>query len=344
MALTRSFIRDAATTPLDARLANMALIVANGDGTPRTGVLETRSGIVTALGTMHVAVAAATFATSKGRADGVAIFANDGPVNVAIPAAPASNSRIDVIWVKHNDTETGDANSQPTFGVTSGAAAASPTKPGIPTGALELATLRVYAGTTAADGGSNTLTETYRMTTTQGGVVPFRTKTDLDLWTNAADGQLAIALDDASGAALYMWNGVAWKRSSRVLAKVSTVPAVQSGIVADTNITGASVTFDLPVAGDVRVSGGIQIYGTPTSAAAVIRVKEGTTIHREITRMANSSPGAAATSSYLDFETVVALAAGTHTLRLTIERAVGTNVTVSPTATSPTQLVAEILD
>ena len=200
MTLTRGFIRDAAMTPLDARLMNMAGLVCNNDGSPRTGVLGNAgttptAGIVSTLATMNVAIAAAEFATSKGKADGVPIFTNNGVVNVAIGAAPASNSRIDVIYVKHNDNTTGDANALPIFGVLAGTAAASPTKPGpIPTGALELATLRVYAGTTATNGGSNLLTNTYQMTAARGAAVPFRTIAERDAWTNPVDGQLAFVL------------------------------------------------------------------------------------------------------------------------------------------------------
>ena len=185
MTLTRGFIRNAVTTPLDARLMDMAQIVGNNDGSPRPGVLDGDGRtLVTALATMNVAVAAADFVTTKGTADGVAIYTNDGTVNVAIAAAPASNSRIDVIWTRHQDSTTGDGASTPIFGVTAGAAAASPTKPAIPTGALELATLRVYSGTTAANGGANTLTNTYQMTASRGGMVVVRTTAELTAWTN----------------------------------------------------------------------------------------------------------------------------------------------------------------
>lgn len=184
MTLTRGFVRNAVTTPLDARLMDMAQIVGNNDGSPRPGVLDGDGRtLVTALATMNVAVGQADFVTTKGTADGVAIFTNDGTVNVAIAAAPASNSRITVIWVKHNDNTTGDANSLPVFGTTDGAAAASPTKPAIPTGALELATLRVYSGTTAANGGANVLTNTYQMTASRGGMVVVRTLAELTAWT-----------------------------------------------------------------------------------------------------------------------------------------------------------------
>lgn len=198
MALTKGFARNNAKTPLDQRLADMATIVSNLNGSPYVGVLGgANASIVSTTGTMNVSVAAAEFVTSKGKADGVMIFTNDGSVNVLIGAAPASNSRIDVIWVKHFDDTTGDTAGQflPLFGVTAGVAAASPTKPAIPTGALELATLRIYSGTVATNGGANTLTNTYRMTAGRGGVVTFRTATERDAWTTPVPGQLAYLAD-----------------------------------------------------------------------------------------------------------------------------------------------------
>lgn len=213
MALTRSFIRNAAMTPLDARLMNMAMITCNADGTPRPGVLsQSAANIVTALATMAVAVTAAEFVTTKGKADGVAVFTNDGTVNVAIPAAPASNSRIDVVWVKHEDSTTGDGASLPIFGVTAGVAAAAPAKSAIPTGALELATLRVYSGTTAANGGANILTNTFQMTSMRDGAVSFRTRAEMDAVTTLPVGQLATVATDANAAlrGLWIFDGTRW--------------------------------------------------------------------------------------------------------------------------------------
>lgn len=201
MTLTRGFIRNAVTTPLDARLMDMAQIVCNADGSPRTGIMgaATPSAVGT-LGTMNVAIFANEYVVSKGKADGVVVLTNDGTVNVAIAAAPGSNSRIDVIYVKHNDNTTGDANSLPIFGAVTGTAAASPTKPALPTGALELATLRVYTGTSATNGGSNTLTQTAAFTASRGGTVPFRTKAELVGWTTApAYAEATVIADGTSG-------------------------------------------------------------------------------------------------------------------------------------------------
>lgn len=247
MALSKSFIRNAAMTPLDARLANMAQMVCNADGSPRTGVVgNPGANIVATTATMNVTIAAAEFATSKGKADGVAVFTNDGSTNVAIAAAPASNSRIDVIWVKHFDDTTGDTAGQflPLFGVTAGTAAASPTKPAIPTGALELATLRVYSGTTATNGGSNTLTNTYQMTSSRGGVVPFRNFADLSAWTTPQEGQLAY--DIATGT-LWRDTPAGWVSDTTKIVPTAvsgTGAAIVNGDVVLTNATG---TFNIAI-------------------------------------------------------------------------------------------------
>lgn len=197
MTLTRGFARNAATTPLDTRLMDMATVVCNADGSPRAGVIGGHApAIVAATATMNVTVAAAEFITTKGKSDGVMRFTNDGTVNVLIGNAPASNSRIDVIYVKHNDNTTGDATSTPVFGVQAGTAAASPVKPAIPTGALELATIRVYSGSTATNNGGNVLTNTYAMTAARGGTVPFRDATERAAWANPVLGQKAFQIND----------------------------------------------------------------------------------------------------------------------------------------------------
>ena len=248
MALTRGFIRNAVTTPLDARLMNMASIVADADGTPRAGVLGFNDSLVTPLATMHVAVAAAEFATSKGKADGVAIFTNDGVTKVAISPAPASSSRITSIWVKHNDDTTGDANALPIFGTTDGAAAASPAAPAIPTGALELARLRVYSNTTAANGGANTLTQTYRMTAARGGVVHFRTRAELNAWSTAQYGQRAYVINTSES---FVFGTSGWYRFATMPKAAADwrvgADWVRSADIADMSSSGF-VTFRLNIA------------------------------------------------------------------------------------------------
>lgn len=277
MALTRGWIRNAATTPLDARLLSMALVVATDTaGNPRPGVLGPANvNIVTATGTMSVNVAAAEFATTKGKGDGVTIFTNDGTVNVAIGAAPGSNSRIDVVWVKHNDNTTGDADSLPVFGVTAGTAAASPVPAAIPTGALELAQVRIYAGTTATNGGSNTVTQTYQCTAARGAPVSFRTKAALDAWTTAQSGQLAF---ETQGNALYRRNGSAWVIVTDVAFSSSQVTVSTAGTVTNASAMGAltsvSITTSVTaaVATKARVSLSFRYVGGGTGTGSVLGV------------------------------------------------------------------------
>jgi len=253
---------------------DLGRIVSNADGTARTGILgSTPSGLLTALGTMSVSIAAAVFAVSRSRQDGVVIFANDGTAAVPISPAPVSNSRITSIWVKHNDNTQGDADALPVFGTTDGAAAASPVAPAIPTGALELAQLRVYAGTTAANGGSNTLTETYRMTAAQGGVVAVRDAAELAAFA-AANGTLAVIV--SSGVMLRRTAG-AWK-----VAGGSSFPAAQAiGAGSATIGTGmnplpagpaASLAVTAPVACRAKVTLMFRYSSTGNGSGVVLGV------------------------------------------------------------------------
>lgn len=75
---------------------------------------------------------------------------NVGSTNVALTAAPVSNSRYDLVYVRVNDaTAGGPAGDNAAFGVLAGTAAASPTVPTTPTSAIALATVLRTAGDTS---------------------------------------------------------------------------------------------------------------------------------------------------------------------------------------------------
>jgi microcystin-dependent protein len=66
---------------------------------------------------------------------------------VTIAAAPGSQSRIDLVYVRINDPNAGGpAGNNFTFGVVTGTAAASPTVPALPTSAIPLATVLIAVG------------------------------------------------------------------------------------------------------------------------------------------------------------------------------------------------------
>ena len=58
--------------------------------------------------------------------------------SVTTTAGPSSGSRIDVVYALPQDPSQGDASADVILGVVNGTAASSPTKPGVPTGAVEL--------------------------------------------------------------------------------------------------------------------------------------------------------------------------------------------------------------
>lgn len=309
MALTKGYIRNAATTPLDVRLMDQARLVQNADGSTRTGVLGALPTLVTATATttpMTVNVAAAPLVASRAVGDGAVVYSNDGVVAVTIPAAPGANSRIDVIWTRHQDDTAGDAAGLylPIFGVTSGAAAASPTEPAIPTGAVKLATLRIYAGTTATNGGANVLTQAYQMTAAQGGVVPFRTLVDLKAWTTAADTQLAAILGKHG---VWQWDLAAatWRPQFPIVGEYNyQVPVLNNG--AATALASAP-TLAAGLSSDV-----VAEVLTPKVGGWTV-LKEG--LYRMEARVTSAVGGSAQSINHRAFADIVA---GGRALRLNI--------------------------
>lgn len=180
--------KSAATDADDTRYLFSGLVACNVDGSPRGGVLSPAGvNIVNSTATMNVSVA--RFQGAAVRDGGVVLLANDGAANVLLDAAPGANSRIDVIYAKQNDSSATvtvpDANNIPMLSFVKGTAGAVPVKPTLPIGALELATVLIPADATATNSGGVVITQTAPFTASAGGVVPFRTKSDMDLWTTA---------------------------------------------------------------------------------------------------------------------------------------------------------------
>jgi hypothetical protein len=160
----------------------------------RTGVLPSAGWSTLITGTaatapMTVAIAAFQAVTSRGTADG----ARMGPVQdvattVNIAAAPGTNSRIDLIYVKENDADatvpSPDGSTGGVIGVVTGTAAVTPSKPALPVGGEEIGTVTVAAGATATNGTG--VSNTARATVMRGGIVPVRSG---DATVGAYDGQ-----------------------------------------------------------------------------------------------------------------------------------------------------------
>lgn len=243
MALTRSFpTQHPSGLPItDTRRVTAGLVARNADGTPRPGVFPAHTNpLVTGRASMGYDVAPFVAATSRINT-GVELVANDAVTVVPTTAAPAANSRIDVIWVRSQFVQHADANNDVVFGVAQGAAAPVPTKPAIPAGALELATAEILSTTTTT--AAVVITQTHPFTSTAGSVVPFRNAVELLAWTapNGAEAR------DLSTGLVYERSGGAWVVSQP--GSTLIVPSSVSGTGLTVSPKGEVVATNMPTAG-----------------------------------------------------------------------------------------------
>jgi len=182
MAQQYSFPGPSALTDQYAARKDLAgLILRSVTGVPRTGILPRHvNALVSARTDMQVDVAA--FEAVAVQFGGTILLANDAVAQVTIATAPASNSRIDVVYVKQNENAAPatDADNSLQLTVATGIPAASPSKPSIPTGAVELATVLMPAGKTATNQSGVVITQTFQYTTLTGGILYCRTTAEMN--------------------------------------------------------------------------------------------------------------------------------------------------------------------
>lgn len=277
-------------SPLDHKLAQAGLICKNSDGSIRAGVFYAgNASLVSGKANMSYDVAGFPVALSRGATAGAVLLANDGVVNVATTPAPGSNSRIDIIYVWNREFTLDGVDSEPVIGVVQGTAAAIPTAPSLAAypGAIEIGRCVVPAGVTATNSGT-TLTQTAPFTAAAGGVVPFRTKAEMELWLTATKGQPAHVLADGSG---YVSNGAgSWAPASGAICvlrkstnqNLTTSPAAliwdvevsdPAGMHSDTVNTTRIIA---PMAGIYEVSA--SVYNNNTSGMGTLQARlNGTT-------------------------------------------------------------------
>lgn len=265
MALTRSWPTEHASgNPIThTRLINAGDVARDATGAPRLGIIPAHTNpIVTATATMNVAVGVFNAVTSR-TGVGVEKFANDASTNVLLPAAPGSNSRIDVIWARPQFSSASDANNDVVFGSTQGTAGVSPVKPSIPAGAFELATVQIPSTAVATNSGGVVITQTHLYTAPAGATVLIRNATELAAWTPAA-GSSVYRLDR-------QWverhDGTAWRVApGTVLA--STVSTTSNGT--STTPSAHAKTPVLPVGQKVKIrawyaASGVSVGGANAS-------------------------------------------------------------------------------
>jgi hypothetical protein len=209
----------------------------------------------------------AAFEAALVRQGGPLFTQNDGTVAVTIAAAPVSNSRIDVIYVKQNESAAPMSDGADTAVIlaVTGTAAASPVKPAIPTGALELATVLVPTGVTATTGGGVVITQTAPLTATAGGVVNLRNSTEQTAWS-PGDGALAYRLDLGQMHQVYatVWRPIPFATASGVAAAAGgggSASPVFWGDLVTVNFPAGRFTVPPVVTGQIEAPAGAVAIG-----------------------------------------------------------------------------------
>lgn len=202
MALHIGFgIKGATQDAVDYRLGQAGLVARSTAGVARAGVFPAGSGaLVSARADLTVDIAAFVAVLTRGSSYGTVVVSNDGAMqSPTFGVAPGSNSRIDVLWLRQNDSvDAADANDLPTWGITAGTAAPSPVAPSVPSGALAFAQVLIPAGATATNSGGVVITDVFPYTAAAGGVVHLRSQAEQDAWS-PIDGSRAYRLDTSMG-------------------------------------------------------------------------------------------------------------------------------------------------
>lgn len=141
---------------------------------------------------------------------GALLVQNDGNVNVPLPAAPSANSRIDVVYMKQNETRSpmSDSSDDPTFGVVKGVAAATPVAPAVPAGALALAQILLPSGVSNTAAGGVAITQSYIGAALKGDKLLVQTSAQRDALTYVPEGTV---LHNVADGCDYVRKGNKWR-------------------------------------------------------------------------------------------------------------------------------------
>lgn len=195
---------------LDARRDMSGLFVCNNTTMmPIAGILDRSQDNLVTGNSNSMSVTVHPFNAVLNRY-GALLVQNDGNANVPLPAAPSANSRIDVVYMKQNETRSpmSDSSDNPTFGVAKGVAAATPVAPSVPAGALALAQVLLPAGVSNTAAGGVVITQTYVGAAMKGDMLRVQTSAQRDALTAVPEGTMLYNVADGCD---YVRRDNAWK-------------------------------------------------------------------------------------------------------------------------------------
>ena len=159
---------------------------------------------------------------------GAYVVTNDAARSITFAAADSTNPRIDVVYIRVQDTSFSGASDDTDVFIQQGTPASSPAVPDIPTGAFALCNVTVPAGAVASS--SFTYNDQRVYTTTLGGALLC---TSGNRPTNPFQSQTIFETDTTK---YWMWDGSAWQRLKFADFRSETVLAVNT----------ASITLTVP--------------------------------------------------------------------------------------------------
>lgn len=196
-----------AADQFDIRAALRATTAQDADGRIKTGCAvndQSLKALVTPRQDMAVDLSASDWILDR---HGPVFLSVDGTETIQLDPAPSANSRIDTIWVKQQETQSpiGDQSDGPLAGRATGTPSISPTRPGIPDGALAIADVLVPSTATNTSSHGVVITQRAPYTAMQGGTLLFRNTAELASFT-PWDGQRARVMDGGE----YVGSGGVW--------------------------------------------------------------------------------------------------------------------------------------
>lgn len=178
--------RDADPSPFAMRQALAGDVMRLNDGTVRAGLFWRGVSAIAGpvAGQMQTAV---TWQTAAAQADtngrGVQRLAIDATTIVTHDPAPTSGRRIDLVYLRANDTEQGDPNSLSIITIEKGVSTTgTPARPTLPPRAIELVEVEIAAGATTM--AAAIYRQTAPFTTAADGILPVRSQTEREALTN----------------------------------------------------------------------------------------------------------------------------------------------------------------
>lgn len=255
----------------DIRAALRATIAQDATGRIKTGAAVTSTSLtmlVTARQDMAVDLQPSDWVLDR---RGPVCLSVDGVETIPLAPAPSANSRVDTVWILQRETQApiGDNADGPLAGITTGVPGISPVAPALTDGQLAVADILIPSTATNTSSDGVVITQRAPYTTMQGGLLRFRSPTDLNLWT-PVDGQRARLQDGTE----YVGSGGAWVSQTRTRIYTGSKVITGTGTSEYTFLTKNDYQMIVgrpPVNGDVIVfTNGSRTAGSFTSAFASI--------------------------------------------------------------------------